>query len=292
MTAAALLALWAVLVTAVLPPLLAGARWTRRSPVLGVVTWQTLGLSAVLSVAMAIRQLVDPSPHHHGGLLHLCGFSPEAVSGTALAVAALTAARPLALLLAALHTSRRERRRHRELLDLAAHRGRVPGGALLLDHPTPAVYCLPGRRSRIVVSRGALAALSPEQLAAALAHERAHLTGRHHLAVCAAQALAGTFGRLPLGRLVHAEVRTLLEMAADDRALRRHSTRALATAMGVVAGAGAPATALTAGHQALARIERLATRRHASGPALALTAAAPASLLLLPLLLVCLPHLA
>ncbi|MFJ8041309.1 M56 family metallopeptidase [Kitasatospora sp. NPDC096147] len=292
MTAAALLALWAVLVTAALPPLLAGARWTRRSPVLGVLTWQTLGLSAVLSVSMAIRQLVDPSPHHHGGLLHLCGVSPEAVSGTALAVAALTAARPAALLLRALHTARRERRRHRAVLDLAAHRGRVPGGALLLDHPTPAVYCLPGRHSRIVVSRGALTALSPEQLAAALAHERAHLTGRHHLAVCAARALAGTFGRLPLGRLVEAEVRTLLEMAADDRALRRHSPRALATAMGVVAGAHAPASALTAGHQALARIERLATTRPASRPALALAATAPAALLLLPLLLVCLPHLA
>ncbi|MFD0572747.1 M48 family metalloprotease [Kitasatospora gansuensis] len=91
-----------------------------------------------------------------------------------------------------------------------------------------------------MVSRGALAALTPPQLAAALAHERAHLTGRHHLAACAAEALAGTFARLPLGRLVSAEVRTLLEMAADDRALRGHSPRALATAMGVVAAGWPP----------------------------------------------------
>ncbi|MER5864356.1 M56 family metallopeptidase [Kitasatospora sp. NPDC002040] len=291
MTAAALLALWAVLTAAVLPPLLAGARWTRRAPLLGVLTWHALGLSAAGSVALTVRQLIDPAPHHHAGLLHLCGLSPEAVSGTAPAAAALVLLYPAALLLHSLATARRGRRRHRALLDLAAHRGQVPG-ALLLEHPTPTIYCLPGRHSRIVVSRGALTALTPPQLAAALAHERAHLTGRHHLATCAAEALARTFAPLPLGRLVSAEVRTLLEMAADDRALRAHGPHALAGAMGVVATGLAPAAALTAGHQALARIERLADHRPAPRPLLVLTATAPAALAVLPLLLVCLPHLA
>ncbi len=290
MSAAALLGLWAVLTVVALPPLLAGARWTRRTPLLGVFTWLALGLSAVSSVSLTVRQLIDPAPHHHVGLLHLCGLSPEAVSGTAPAVAALVLLYPAARLLHSLAGAHRGRRRHRALLDLAAHRDRIPG-ALLLDHPTPTIYCLPGRHARIVVSRGALAALTPPQLAAALAHERAHLTGRHHLAACAAEALAGTFGRLPLGRLVSAEVRTLLEMAADDRALRGHTPRALATAMGVVATGLAPAAALTAGHQALARIERLAAHRPAPRLLLALTAAAPAGLAGLPLLLVCLPHL-
>lgn len=291
MTAAALLALWALMTVGILPPLLAEARWTRRAPRLAVLTWLALGVSATSSVALTVRQVIDPAPHHHSGLLHLCGLSPEAVSGTAPAIAALVVLCPLTLLVRGLRTARRDRRRHRALLDLAAHRDHVPG-ALLLEHPTPTIYCLPGRHSRIVVSRGALTALTAPQLSAALAHERAHLTGRHHLATCAAEALARTFAPLALGRLISAEVRTLLEMAADDRALRSHSRQSLATAMGIVATAQAPAAALTAGHQALARIERLADRRHTPRPLLALTATAPAVLTTLPLLLVCLPHLA
>jgi Zn-dependent protease with chaperone function len=43
------------------------------------------------------------------------------------------------------------------------------------------LYCVPGRLPTIVVTTGALAVLEPEQLAAVLAHERAHLAGRHHL---------------------------------------------------------------------------------------------------------------
>ncbi|MFD0572748.1 hypothetical protein ACFQ0T_30380 [Kitasatospora gansuensis] len=96
MSAAALLGLWAVLIAVALPPLLAGARWTRRAPLLGVFTWLALGLSAVSSVALTVRQLIDPAPHHHAGLLHLCGLSPEAVSGTAPAAAALVLLYPAA----------------------------------------------------------------------------------------------------------------------------------------------------------------------------------------------------
>ncbi|MEU9134256.1 M48 family metalloprotease [Kitasatospora sp. NPDC048540] len=293
MTAALLLAAWAVTVAAVLPRRLAGAAWTRRAPVLGVLAWQALGVSAVAAVALGVRQLVDPAPHHHDRLLHLCGLSAPAgtVSRLALAAALAVVLVPAALFARRLAAAARGRARHRTLLDLAGRRDLVPG-ALVLEHPAPAVYCLPGRRRRVVVSRGALDALTPEQLAAALAHEQGHLTGRHHLAACAAEAFARSFAPLPLGRLVEEETRALLEMAADDRALRGHSVRALAGAMSVVAAGPAPSAALTAGHHALARAGRLATRQPRPPRALvALGAAAAALTAGVPPVLACLPHL-
>ncbi|CAM5509976.1 M56 family metallopeptidase [Streptomyces tanashiensis] len=58
--------------------------------------------------------------------------------------------------------------------------------------------------------------LTPAQLAAALAHERAHIAGRHHLLVAAAEAFAAVFPRLPLARHGGSAVPLLLEMAADE----------------------------------------------------------------------------
>lgn len=293
MTAVLLLAGWAAAVAVLLPPRLARAGWVRRAPALGVLAWQALGVSAVAAVALAVRQLLDPAPHHHDRLLHLCGLSApaEAVSRVALAAAAAVALVPVGLFAVRLAAAARGRARHRRLLDLAGRRGLVPG-ALVLEHPAPAVYCLPGRSRRVVVSRGALDALTPEQLAAALAHEHGHLTGRHHLAACAAEAFARTFAGLPLGRLVRDETRALLEMAADDRALRHHSARALAGAMGVVAAGPAPSTALAAGHHAAARVSRLAAGRpRLPRAAVLLGPAAAGALAAVPLALVCVPHL-
>ena len=69
----------------------------------------------------------------------------------------------------------------------------------LIDDEHPAVYCLPGRR-RIVMTTGALRCLDARQLEAVLAHERAHLSGRHHLVLTFANALKDAF---PGGRVLH-----------------------------------------------------------------------------------------
>lgn len=45
----------------------------------------------------------------------------------------------------------------------------------------PLAYCLPGVRSRVVVSEGTLTTLSDNEVAAILTHERAHLRARHDL---------------------------------------------------------------------------------------------------------------
>ena len=156
--------------------------------------------------------------------------------------------------------------------------------AFVLDATQPAVYCVPGRPPTIVLTTGALEVLESEQLRAVLAHERAHLAGRHHLLLGATRSLAAVMPFVPLFALGAAEVARLAEMRADDAAVRRivrepgHASRrepgrergrrmllAALLAMGTSAtAASAPATAVPAswlpatGGVVAARARRLA----------------------------------
>jgi len=157
------------------------------------------------------------------------------------------------------------RRRHRILLSLLAHGDPKVPGALVVDHPAAAAYCVPGLRSRIVISAGTLDLLDSAELAAVLAHERAHLRARHDLVVLPFSALGRAFPRARLVRQAHATVALLVEMLADDQALRQRPARELATALLRVgtSGAGlAPSGALAAASadaEVAARVARLLT---------------------------------
>lgn len=74
-------------------------------------------------------------------------------------------------------------RLHRLLADLTLARRAAPTrpGALsvLADH-LPDAYAVPGRTGFVVVTTGMLRMLNASEREALLAHERAHLTGRHH----------------------------------------------------------------------------------------------------------------
>ncbi len=62
-------------------------------------------------------------------------------------------ARLLAVLVTTTVRTLRTRRRHRDLLDVLATPWPASPGTRVLDHPVPVAYCLPGRRSRLVVVR-------------------------------------------------------------------------------------------------------------------------------------------
>ncbi|MFG2822975.1 M56 family metallopeptidase [Kitasatospora sp. NPDC048365] len=277
------------------PGLLRRAHWPQRAPGVAVLVWLGLMLSFVTSLALAAHHLVEPEKHRHAGLpslLHACGLTHLTDLGlsTAALAPALVAAWPLGRVAAVLVRAGRERRRHAAVLDLVA---RPAAGlpALLLDHQVPAVYCLPGRRRRIVLTRGALEQLPPAQLHAVLAHEQAHLTGRHHLLKAAAQGFAEAFPGLPLGTAGREQTATLLEMAADDRAVRHHARRDLAAALGTVAAGLAPGAGLgAAGSPVVARVRRLLSPARAPHPlARCATGALALAVPLLPFLLTCGP---
>ncbi|MFB7377641.1 M56 family metallopeptidase [Kitasatospora purpeofusca] len=287
----ALLALHLLLVGVLLPRRLAGSPRLQSRPALGAAVWLALMASFGTGLLLAAHHLVAPLGHEPAGLVGLLPhlepavaphahdwWAPVAAGGAVAAVTAVLAAR------AAL-----ARRRHRETLDLVATRDRERR-LLVLEDPRPAVYCLPGRRARVVATRGAVELLDERGLTAAVAHEYGHLRGRHHLVLLAADTFALLLGRLPLARLGRTEVALLLEMAADDAALARVTPGELAGALYALATAGTgagPAGLAAASTGVLARVRRLARTPAPPAPAYRLAAlAAP----LLPYLLACAPH--
>ncbi|MER5684054.1 M56 family metallopeptidase [Streptomyces sp. NPDC002205] len=97
------------------------------------------------------------------------------------------------------------------------------GGLSVSPDSHPYAYALPGRRGspgRIVVSAAMLRALDPREREALFAHERAHLTGRHHLFL----------GVAHLAATLHPVLRGLREPLAY--ALERWADEAAATAVG------------------------------------------------------------
>ena len=294
---------------------LATARWPRRSPAVAIVLWQAIGLGWGLAAVGALAGLgADQHPGVVRGAYALAG---RLIAGHGLAAAGApglpTGIRLLALatglilllllsgaLVAAFAAVLRARRRQRVLLTLLAHGDPKVPGALVVDHPAAAAYCVPGLRSKIVISAGALDLLDQAELAAVLAHERAHLRERHDLVLLPFTALLRPFRWSAAARAAHAAVAMLVEMLADDQALRHRpvAARELATALlrvGAAGGGRAPAGGLAvadrgADGQVAARVSRLlrpAPRLPWPVIALvcavaALVVAVPATFLLLP----------
>lgn len=242
---------------------LAAAHWTRRDPVGALVLWQAAGLAGGLSllgagVTAALAPLGDglwdaARAVLAGGLGKLALWRL-----VVLAVTVVVAARLLGVLAVISVRTLRARRRHRDLLDVLASPWPAVPGAHVLDHPVPVAYCLPGPRARLVVSRGALTTLARTELAAVLAHERAHLRERHDVVVLPFVAWGATARGVPGMAAAQHAVATLIEMRADDVAAAVTSPEALGGALHAVADTSGQATltrftAATA--QRLARVE-------------------------------------
>jgi Zn-dependent protease with chaperone function len=131
-------------------------------------------------------------------------------------------------------------------------------GAVLVEHPHPAAYCVAGRRPTVVLTTGAMEALDPDQLAAVLAHEKAHLASHHHRLLFMARVARQVLPFVPLTRVAAAQVTRLVELHADDAARRASGPGPLATALVLLATAASPAPALAAAAtDTLQRIRRL-----------------------------------
>lgn len=269
MTVALLLFAYAALLATGVAALLRRAAWPDRAPVLGVLAWQAVTVSTVLSVILGGLVLLMPTVPVSlslAELLKACVMAVQAryatpgggaVAGTGLVLALAVAVRSGYCLADSVRHAAGERRRHRQALALVARPGPEPG-VVVLDHETAAAYCVPGRGQQIVLTTGALAALPPDALAAVLAHERAHLRGRHHLVIAAAEAMIRAFPRVPVFRWARIEVGRLAELIADDSAARATPRLTLAEALLALAESRVPAVSLGAsGTTAAARVRRL-----------------------------------
>lgn len=281
MTVPLTLLLFAAVVSTLAPRVLVPATWTYRHPRLGILAWQAVVLSVLTSaLLLAVTALV---PVHRvsfdlGHLLHAC---PEVLrsryqalrgSRVRLLSAMIAAATLLALSWAVVvrgRAVRRGRRRQREFLGLLAHQQDNERGAHVVEHSVPLAYCVPGGGGRIVVTSAAVAALDEAQLDAVLAHEHAHLEGRHDLVLFGAEVASTAFPWSRLMRHARQQLSLLIEMLADDRGARNSGRHALATALvdlGQVSTA--PEGALGAQVDSLVRVRRLLTWTPAFSPLL------------------------
>jgi len=271
------------------------ARWQSRAPRAAIALWQSIGLAgglcaigAGLSVAVArfdsgFFQGLGDLVHEMTGRHPLAGISiSEALGLTLAADVSFIIVGGLALtLIRTVHI----RARHRRLLDLVGGVVEQVPGTVILDHPRPTAYCLPGLRSRIVVSSGALCILDPSELAAVVSHEQCHARERHGLLMLPFASLAHLFSWIPYSRRAPAAVARLIELAADDHAARRHDPLVLASALAHIAATNcAPACAFGAGGGTVsARVQRLLVDSRTSRPIALATAALSAVIMAMPL---------
>lgn len=287
MAAALALTGYAVVLALFGPPLLAG-RWADRAPRLAIAAWQAVCASIVAAVVFAGLALTVPSIEIGGRLFCAVRCAPGYATpgGAAAAVAGggaavIVAVRLLACLAATLRRTARQRRRQLDAVAVLGHPD-PELDAVLVDHPSPVAYCLPGRGRRVVLSTAALAVLDDAQLAAVLAHERAHLRHRHDLVIAVATAYARAFPYVPAFRHAREEIVRLVELAADDAA--GPDRLAVAGAILSLAHRPAPVPALAAaGTAAGQRVRRLlAPPRPLSRPQAVLGAVAIAAMAVLP----------
>jgi Zn-dependent protease with chaperone function len=270
---AASLAVLAALLAWPVPALLARARWPRRDPLVALVCWQAIGLAGGLSMigALLVHGLAPWGHSLPEAVWSVATAHPAAdpVRGdhwVALTLAGVLASELLGVLVLSWVRTARTRRRHRELLELVVRPSAELPDTRLLEHPAPVAFCIPGARPLLVLSSGMVAELDDDQLAAVVAHERAHLREHHHLLLLPFVAWEAALPVLPAAARAHAAVRELVEMRADDVALtslsgtapRRTLARAIVAAAGGAGGAGVPTGALAVtGSATGARVVRL-----------------------------------
>lgn len=270
MSVAVCLLLYGLTMLVVGPPLLRELTRRGHAPRFGVAAWLaaigTVVLSWLAAGGMIAVKLAGQWIHPRV-LIECCltwvhfmvadstGIAPITLGVIAASLALLTAvcsvrlARTVSRMRTCAHA-------HAAAVRLVGHHN---GDAYVVLEAAEAVaYCVAGRPSAIVVTSAALAALDDRELAAVLAHERAHLKGRHSVVVTALRGLAAAFPKLTLMREGATEVSRLLEMCADDASARRHGSDVLLSGLITMCRAS-PTGALAAADLAvLERVERLA----------------------------------
>ena len=177
------------------------------------------------SLVVLLVSVIDPPDVPASGIPRVIGRCVEAAGEffshpvshwpQILAVLALLglAARFIYATTATLLDARRTRRH-------LARIGTASAGFTVVESEEPIAYTVGLRRRMVVVSSGMLAGLTGEERAAILAHERAHVRGRHTALLTVARIVGRAFRSLPPVRTATRHLVLGLEAAADDAAAR------------------------------------------------------------------------
>jgi Peptidase family M48 len=232
------------------------ATWLLTAATVVLAGCSTVALALLVASAAARVPVLAALGHYSQPVLRR-GDPTSAVTGAVAAFVLTGAALAVAITL---------RYRARALAESYRRAARLHDDGAVVVVPGPAIeaYAMPGSPGRIVVSGRLLQSLDEAGRAALLAHERAHLAGRHHIFTTVAYlAAAANPVLLPLARAVDYTV----ERWADEHAARVTGDRRLVAAtIGQVAMLATPVrrpTAATLGivaarsRQASARSRRI-----------------------------------
>lgn len=227
---AAALAVLSVLLADPVPRLLGRARWPHRDPIAGLLLWQAIGLAAGLSLCgcffvIGLHRLGESLPEALIAVINnLVRGDPlrmiSVIDGVSIGIGVALALRLLWGLARSLFRVLRVRRAHRDALNILATPWPDDPGVLMLDHPMAVAYCLPGNKSRLVISSGATERLTRAELGAVIVHEKAHLASRHDLVVLPFVAWGVALPFVVGVRRAQASVALLVEMMADDAVIK------------------------------------------------------------------------
>jgi Zn-dependent protease with chaperone function len=270
--------------------------------------WQAIALAAVLSafsagIAIATRVLM-PGPDGRPtasviGAEGRLGWPLWTIYMAVFALTVLIGARLMIAILRVAIANRRRRAHHRMVVDLVdvghdaalAQPSARTRDLRVLDVAQPLAYCLPGVRSRVVVSEGTLTTLDDAEVAAILSHERAHLRARHDLVLEAFTAAHAAFPRVVRSANALRAVQLLVELLADDAAVRATGRTPLARALVACASGRTPSGALAAGGRStVLRVRRLSGRGN-SWPLAAAAYLAAAAVFVVPTIALVVPWL-
>lgn len=182
---------------------------------------QSLGGFGLLALSVAVVVALDASVFH---------APPPAVRLAAGVAGVVLLAASLRALGTMVRLVRRERALRRRLRGVQATL--LAGRSVLVVPERRLVACCVGWWSpRVVVSTGALEALSGAQVRAVVAHEDAHARRRDPLRLLAASVTTEALSFLPGARLLGRRYGELLEVAADERAVGEVGRAPLAAAL-------------------------------------------------------------
>ena len=246
-------------VTIVIAPLIVRhGRWQSRAPRFALWAWLLLFTTGLVSVGGAVLIAVGTTagliPHLEDGhtvfdhtVLAVVAWGSLAILGGLAVVVAVRLER----LEGSAHAIRDAAERCRRVA--ATPSGLAPDVTIT---ETDRVFALavPGPNPHILVSRGLVTALTADELAAVIEHERSHLVNCHSMIVTLAEINQACVPRLAAARAFGSALTVIVELVADDAAVRRCGASALSAALRVLDAAGES-------NSAALRADRLDRRR-------------------------------
>ncbi|RSM87481.1 M56 family peptidase [Kibdelosporangium aridum] len=252
------------------PRWLARVDLRRRDPRMLIVAWLMSMAGVAFAAVAGVVLLLIPNHGNVGhfvAALHHCwdavrhGSPPDVEALGGVMGSAVVVAMTARLTIIAVRGARKRANRRREHLSVLRLAGRKDNGSpatLWLAHDQPLAFSMAGRQGVIVATEGLHRHLPDESVAAVLAHERAHLRGRHHLLVAVTDALRAALPFVPLFHQAPTAMRELAELAADVAAVRLHGAAAVQAALTTCVSSQAPGVALAMARDAIdVRLARL-----------------------------------